>query len=302
MEPRAYPPAGLANRVGRTVEVDGSFARYDAVGGATRDALLSVLPDGWSWDGKRVLDFGCGAGRTLRHLVDDAPGAELWGCDIDAESVAWVNANLAPARAFVNAEWPPIDRPAASFHLVYAFSVFTHITDAWSAWLVELHRLLAPDGLLVASFLGAGMAEQLTGEPWDGDRIGMNVLLAHQGWERGGPTVLLSPWWIRAHWGRQFEIVELRDQEGSGSHGLVVARPRPEACDPSELERIDAAEPRELAALRHQVQQLQRESAAASEQLAEAVAFFEGSRSWRLTRPLRAAARRVRARDGGTGP
>jgi hypothetical protein len=31
--------------------------------------------------------------------------------------------------------------------------VFTHITEHWSAWLLELRRVLKPDGLLLASFL-----------------------------------------------------------------------------------------------------------------------------------------------------
>ena len=286
-----YPPVELANRVGRTVADDGSFEQFDAVGRATCDALLSALPEDWSWTGTRVLDFGCGVGRTLRHLVGVADGAQLLGCDIDARSIAWVNANLGGSvRGFTSHPWPPLTQPDDSFDLVYAFSVFTHIGDAWSAWLTELHRVLKPSGLLVASFLGAGVAESLTGEPWDEDRIGMNVLLAHQGWERGGPTVLLSPWWLRAHWGRAFEIVDLQDHERSGGQGLVVAAPRDVTPTPELLEAIDAGEPRELAALQHQIRQLRRESAL----LAQTVDEYEDSLSWRLTRPLRDLRGRLR--------
>jgi hypothetical protein len=63
--------------------------------------------------------------------------------------------------------------------------VFTHITDAWAAWLIELHRILAPRGLLIASFLGEGMSHAIAKEPWNPDYIGMNVLNAHQGWDAG---------------------------------------------------------------------------------------------------------------------
>lgn len=62
-----------------------------------------------------------------------------------------------------------------------------------------------------------------------------------------------------------------------------------------QLERIDPGEPREIAALRHNVRQLQRESARAGEALDEAVRGFESSRSWRLTAPLRRLGGRVRA-------
>jgi SAM-dependent methyltransferase len=93
--------------------------------------------------------------------------------------------------------WLNATRDDDSYDLVYAFSVFTHITDAWVAWLIELHRVLSPGGWLIASFLGEGMSRAIAGEPWDPDRIGMNILQAHQNWNAGGPSVLLAPWWIR---------------------------------------------------------------------------------------------------------
>ena len=294
MSARPLPPVELANRVGHVVGEDGSFAAYEAIGREIRDDVVAALPADWTWSGKRVLDFGCGAGRTLRHFVDAAPGAELWGCDIHAPSVDWVNANLdPPVRAFVNSALPPLPRPDAAFDLIYAFSVFTHITDAWSAWLLELHRLLAPDGILVASFLGSGLSEPIAGEPWQEERIGMNVLKAHQGWDAGGPLVLLSPWWIREHWGRAFEILALEDAGIPHTHGRIVARPRPVAPARAELARIDPAEPRELVALQHNIRQLQRESAEATRMLGE----LEGARSRRLTAPVRRLRSRLSRRS-----
>jgi SAM-dependent methyltransferase len=275
----------LANRTGQVVGANGSFEAYEAVGKQLHHAVLSALPSTWSWPGKRVLDFGCGAGRTLRHFVEEAGDAEISGCDIDAVSVDWINANLnPPVRAFVNDESPPLPRPDGSFDLIYAFSVFTHLTDSWSVWLLELQRLLAPGGILIATFLGAGMAELVAGEPWVEDRIGMNVLGADRDWAHGGPTVMLSPWWIREHWGRAFEIERIDDGTIGGTQGMIVARPRSDRPRPAELERIDPNEPRELAALRHNIDQLHREVAAAR---ADAVRDYESSRSWRLTAPLR---------------
>ena len=144
-----------ASQTGRATPsaATGSFAGYELVGRALHDVVVQSVPAGWTWGGKRVLDFGCGAGRTMRHFVPESAEAEVWGCDIDAPSVEWVNANLNPPfAAFVNAAAPPLARPDDSFDLIYAFSVFTHITDQWSAWLVEMHRVLAPGGILIASF------------------------------------------------------------------------------------------------------------------------------------------------------
>jgi hypothetical protein len=115
------------------------------------------------------------------------------------------------------------------------------------------------------------------------ERVGMNVLRADRGWSDGGPTVLLSPWWIREHWGRAFDI-ERVDDGMPGTQGLVVARPRQNPPSRAELERIDVREPREIAALSHNVNQLRREAAAAR---AHVAAEYESSRSWRVTAPLR---------------
>src|SRR5581483_10452366 len=125
-----------------------------------------LLPDDWIWEGKRALDFGCGSARVLRHFAAEAERGEFWGCDIDEASIAWDRANLSPPfRFFQNPLSPPLALEAGSLDLIWAMSVFTHITDLWSEWLLEMHRALAPGGVLIASFLGEGMWQPLVGEP-----------------------------------------------------------------------------------------------------------------------------------------
>jgi hypothetical protein len=58
----------LANRVGSLADVDDPIARYDELGRETRRSIVRMRPRGWSFTNRRVLDFGCGAGRTLRHF------------------------------------------------------------------------------------------------------------------------------------------------------------------------------------------------------------------------------------------
>src|SRR5436189_225548 len=77
-------------------------------------------------------------------------------------SMAWLQAHLSPAlRVFSNAQGPPLPQPDGYFDLIWAISVFTHITDRWSEWLLELHRVLSPSGLLIATFLAPGWYESL---------------------------------------------------------------------------------------------------------------------------------------------
>jgi SAM-dependent methyltransferase len=255
------PPRQLALRVGVPDPAD-ALASYRAVGRDSRATILELLGDDWSWQGKRVLDFGCGSGKVMRHFLAEAHECELWGCDIDKPSIAWLQEELSPPLvAFRNGETPPLDQPDASFDLVWSVSVFTHLTDHWAGWLAELHRVLKPGGLAIISFLGGAMYEVLAGGEWEPDRIGMTVLHHGQDWELGGPIVFHSPWWLREHWGRAFEIVQLREGAAPREHGLVVLRRRDAPVSVQALERIDPAEPREIAALRHQVALLQLESA-----------------------------------------
>ncbi len=246
------PPLRLATRVG-PLDPGDPWGEYEYVGRAMRDRVVEGLPRGWGWEGRQALDFGCGAGRVLRQFEREARLAEIWGCDIDEPSIAWIARHLAPPfHAFVVAKQPPMAKPDGCFDLIWASSVFTHLVRDWSAWLVELHRVLADDGILMASFLGRGAWESSEREPWDEDEVGMCVLRAGQPWEMYGPTVFHSEWWLRAHWGRAFEFLSLDRGEQRDSHGWVVLRKRAGAVSAAEIERPDAYEARELgAALRN---------------------------------------------------
>jgi SAM-dependent methyltransferase len=240
------PPAVLAERVVTAGDPD-PVATLDAVGSAARATVLGLLPVGWSWEGRRVLDFGCGPGASLRHFMAEAHSAQFYGCDIHAPSIAWVEEHLCPpVRAFVNGDSPPLPLPDGSLDLVFAMAVFGHITDQWSAWLRELHRVLADDGLVIATVMGAGMSLRVAGEPWSEERVGMNVFNSGAGFEDGGqgPMVLHSPWWIRSHWGRIFDVAEIIDDGRPGRHAVVKLFKRPGNVSLEELERPDPTEQR----------------------------------------------------------
>jgi SAM-dependent methyltransferase len=260
-----YPPLQLAHRVGSLADAVDPFDYYDQLGRETREGILAALPPDWDFAGKRILDFGCGAGRTLRHFTREAVDAELWGCDIDGESIHWMQEQMCPPfHAFANGPEPPLDLADASFDLIWAISVFTHLAADWSRWLLELHRLLKPDALLFVTFMGRGMSQEIAGEPWNDNDFGMNVLKSGQSWDLGGPMVMHSPWWIEAHWGRAFEIVSLVPDGFANKpwldHGSVLMRKRDATLDPAELERIAPGDARETRALVHNVKQLHAES------------------------------------------
>ena len=288
-----YPPLKLADRVCSLEGRGDPFTAYEQLGAETRTALVGLLPDQWSFEGKRALDFGCGAGRTLRHFLSEAEAGELWGADIDAASIDWLQEALCPPLHVLRCEVdPPLGLEHGSFDLIWALSVFTHLTDNSIPWLLELHRLLKPKGLLIATYMGRWTSEALAGEPWDEDRVGMNVLRHDQDWSLGGPVALMSDWLVRAHWGRAFEILEVEPLIHGQSWALM--RKRDIELTTEELERPEDG-PREFAALRHNLRQVQREIELEQQAHEQSLKAHEQSLSWRVTRPLRAAGRVARS-------
>ena len=306
------PPPELVARVG------GGYDEMVEIATFNRRVIDSLLPEDWDYRGKAVLDFGCGIGRSVATYHDLRHDTEVFGCDIHAPSIRWaVEALSPPFEFFVCDEEPQLAQPDARFDLVYACSVFTHITDAWARWLVELARVLRPGGILVASVLNRPMIGPVFGREWD-ERLGMAAGHRGRDWDAGGPCVLLAEWWIREHWGRGFEILHFQEAANSSSpavgHGWVVGRRRPgDALTAEELESVDPGDRREwlardynLEMLAHEARELGRRVARSEAARAElerelvelraALSAMADSRSWRLTRPLRRAVARARCR------
>ena len=103
-----------------------------------------------------VLDFGCGSGRTIRHLEGSAV---LHGCDPNPSLVRWCNENLPFGQFTLSRREPPLPYEDSTFHLVYGISVFTHLTETLQrAWFAELARVIVPGGTLVITTHGDALA------------------------------------------------------------------------------------------------------------------------------------------------
>jgi SAM-dependent methyltransferase len=98
----------------------------------------------------RVLDFGCGWGRLTRFFARDVPSGNLFGCDPVEQILEICRRDRVPATLARSHFLPrelPFDGP---FDLAYAFSVFTHLSQAaHEASLRALHGALGPGGLLI---------------------------------------------------------------------------------------------------------------------------------------------------------
>jgi SAM-dependent methyltransferase len=110
-----------------------------------------------------ILDFGCGCGRVLRrwHSLD----ARICGADVSKSAIKWCRANLPFVEVDVNRLEPPLGYGDATFDLVYANSVLTHLpVKTQLAWRDEWRRVLRPGGHLIVTVHGEAYFEQLTDE------------------------------------------------------------------------------------------------------------------------------------------
>jgi SAM-dependent methyltransferase len=147
------PPRRLMVRVAGTGDADwflrSGRAGYDAI---VAHAPLAEL--------ESVLDFGCGCGRVTRWWSDF--DGRVAGSDVSAPAVDWCRANLPFGRFEQNALAPPLVFDDESFDLVYALSVFTHLTaDLQLAWRDEVRRVLRPGGLLLLTTHGRSYVPRL---------------------------------------------------------------------------------------------------------------------------------------------
>ena len=105
---------------------------------------LVEIHDGWT-----MLDIGCGGGATLKRLLTRSKGAQVYGIDISAESVAKarkVNANVLDRQVFVtqgSAEKLPYEDN--KFDLVTAVETVYFWPDLPNC-LKEVRRVVKPGG------------------------------------------------------------------------------------------------------------------------------------------------------------
>jgi SAM-dependent methyltransferase len=185
----------------------------------------------------RVLDFGCGCGRLLRHLQTRGGGASLSGSDIDAEAIAWIDAHLDGVTAGVNDWLPPLPFEDAQFDLVIGFSVFTHLdADYQDQWLSELRRVARPGAILMLTVHGElawqiHIETALAGRPevQDLEREREDegfVFWRGDGWAAYFPdyyhTAFHTRAYIERHWGQWFKVLEVAEAGAGLSHDMVV--------------------------------------------------------------------------------
>ena len=183
----------------------------------------------------RVLDFGCGWGRIIRFFLKDVAPERLVGVDRFSGARAASRQTNRWSR-FVGCETlPPTDLEPESFDLIYAYSVFSHLSEeSHLRWLAEFERLLRPGGILIVTTFPRAVLEgtspEVAGrfEPLD---------LALDSYDRGeycyrvhrpddphyGDT-LIPEAYVRANWGEHLAVLEYLPSPGVAQNVVVCKK------------------------------------------------------------------------------
>jgi 2-polyprenyl-3-methyl-5-hydroxy-6-metoxy-1,4-benzoquinol methylase len=110
----------------------------------------------------KVLDWGCGPGRIVRHLPELLPHSSVYATDYNKVYVKWCGENLKNIQVSLNNIDPPTNYANSFFDLVIGISIFTHLTEQnHLAWIDELKRIIKPGGIAFITTQGESYRSKL---------------------------------------------------------------------------------------------------------------------------------------------
>lgn len=173
---------------------------------------------------RNILEMGVGLGRLIIHYFPFQ--ANLYGCDVTPEAVAWTRSKLGHrVQTETTGMEPPLPYPDGLFDFVYANSVFTHVPcSLMDRWAAELRRIIRPGGFLIFSVLDPNhYLRDVTYREFDHRFQSAGC----RDWHHDQGVLMLTYLSLDAlltTWGKYFNVLEFRAHYREQSH-LICQRP-----------------------------------------------------------------------------
>ncbi|MEP7196563.1 MAG: class I SAM-dependent methyltransferase [Saprospiraceae bacterium] len=146
-----------------------NYSRYFSDGLLTAKFIVSYINNYIELEDKKILDWGCGPGRIIRHLPNVMhESCSFYATDYNKASIDWCSKNLTGIKFNLNSKLAELPYEDNFFDVIYGISIFTHLSEKQhSSWYLELHRILAPNGILYLTTQGDSFKFKLEGHEVD---------------------------------------------------------------------------------------------------------------------------------------
>lgn len=139
------------------------YAKYFEGGKKTAQWLVELLAPYTDFQEKKVLDWGCGPGRVVRHLPELTPkNCRFFGTDYNPKTIVWCKEHLQNIDFQQNGIHPPLVYVNETFDVIYGISIFTHLSEKnHFLWFDELLRVAKRGAVLLLTTQGEAYAVKL---------------------------------------------------------------------------------------------------------------------------------------------
>lgn len=132
-----------------------SYESYYKSGKAAAERFIKSFRKYNSAENVKVLDWGCGPARVVRHIPGIVPNGSVYGTDYNQNSIEWNKKNIADVDFNLNGLQAALPYEDSFFDFIYGISIFTHLSEQLHyEWKNELTRVLKKDGILLLSLQG----------------------------------------------------------------------------------------------------------------------------------------------------
>lgn len=127
-----------------------SYRKYYDDSRETAKWLKSYFEKYITLEKARILDWGCGPGRIIRHLPEIIGNdCAYYGTDYNEKSIRWCKEHLKNISFNLNTLEAKLPYQENFFDAIFGISIFTHLSEEMHyRWFDELYRILKPGGIL----------------------------------------------------------------------------------------------------------------------------------------------------------
>lgn len=184
-----------------------------------------------------VLDFGCGWGRIARFFLREIPLENLYGVDVVPTLVRACKATFRSPNFRAIRQKGRLPHKTASFDIVFANSVFSHLNEKLNLkWVREIRRVLKPGGLAMLTIItedkfelmSVGSKDWIDSLEFDKETLKAELNDGKLSWISTGRKqrkltgygiAVIPHTWIEANWSDSFSVLEMDEEQ---SQAIVV--------------------------------------------------------------------------------